>query len=138
MKKSERIVRYSAEEIVEKLARGESQTDWARVDAMPQAEVERLADEDDGPLLERWEQSIFVGPPSAKRDIHIRLDADILDWFKAHGKGYQTRINTVLRAFVQARQHGDLSDGARRHLDAPGFMEADVVDAVDPVRQRRR
>jgi len=39
-----------------------------------------------------------------KRDVHIRLDADVLDWFRAQGKGYQTRINTVLRAFVEARR----------------------------------
>jgi uncharacterized protein (DUF4415 family) len=41
--------------------------------------------------------------PAAKKDIHIRLDADIVDWFRALGKGYQTRINAVLRAFVQSR-----------------------------------
>jgi uncharacterized protein (DUF4415 family) len=41
--------------------------------------------------------------PAPKKDIQIRLDADIVDWFKARGKGYQTRINAVLRAFVQSR-----------------------------------
>jgi uncharacterized protein (DUF4415 family) len=137
MKKSGYIVRYSAEEIAGKLARGDSKTDWARVDAMPQAEVERLADEEDGRLPDGWEQSIFVGPPTGKRDIHIRLDADILDWFKAHGKGYQTRINTVLRAFVQARQRTDSADAVRKRLDAAGFTEADVGDAVDWTRKRR-
>jgi uncharacterized protein (DUF4415 family) len=138
MKKSGHIVRYSAEEIGGKLARGDSETDWARVDTMPQAEVERLADEEDGPLPEGWEQSIFVGPPTAKRDIHIRLDADILDWFKAHGKGYQTRINTVLRAFVQARQSADSGEAVRKKLDTVGFTESDVDNAVDWVRKSRR
>ncbi len=38
-----------------------------------------------------------------KKDIHIRLDADIVDWFKSRGKGYQTRINAMLRAVVQSR-----------------------------------
>jgi len=71
---------------------------------MSQAEVERLADEEDGPLPEGWENSVVIGLPPAKKDIHIRLDSDIVDWFKARGKGYQTRINAVLRAFVQTRR----------------------------------
>ena len=104
MAKNERIVRYSAEELAAKIARGESQTDWERVKAMPQEEVERLADEEDGPLPEGWESTIILGLPPRKQDVHIRLDADVLDWFRAQGRGYQTRINAVLRAFVEARK----------------------------------
>ena len=105
MAKRERIVRYSAEEVAAMIARGESRTDRARVKAMPQEEVERLADEEDGPLPEGWENTIVIGGlPPRKRDVHIRLDADVLDWFRAQGKGYQTRINAVLRAFVEARR----------------------------------
>ena len=33
-------------------------------------------------------------------DVHIKLDADVLEWFKAQGKGYQTKINAVLRDFA--------------------------------------
>ncbi|MGC1398673.1 BrnA antitoxin family protein [Candidatus Binatus sp.] len=54
-----------------------------------------------------------VGLPPAKQDIHIRLDRDILEWFKAHGRGYQTRINAVLRAFVQTRERGNRKGAAR-------------------------
>jgi uncharacterized protein (DUF4415 family) len=104
MAKKERIVRYSAEELAAKIARGESQTDWARVKAMPQEEVERLADEEDGPLPEGWESTIIIGLPPRKRDVHIRLDADVVDWFRGQGRGYQTRINAVLRAFVESRK----------------------------------
>jgi len=86
------------------IARGEDKTDWERVKAMPQEEVERLADEEDGPLPEGWESAIILGPAELKRDVHIRLDADVLDWFRAQGKGYQTRINAVLRAFVDVRR----------------------------------
>jgi uncharacterized protein (DUF4415 family) len=39
-------------------------------------------------------------PP--KQSVSLRLDADVLDWFKSRGTGYQTRINAVLRAFTQA------------------------------------
>jgi uncharacterized protein (DUF4415 family) len=104
MRKNENIARFSADKIRRKIARGESKTDRKRVNAMSQAEVERLADKDEGPLAPDWESTVMVGLPPAKQDIHIRLDGDILDWFKARGRGYQTRINAVLRAFVQTRQ----------------------------------
>jgi uncharacterized protein (DUF4415 family) len=103
MRKNENIARFSADTVGRKIARGESKTDWKRVNAMSQAEVERLADKDEGSLATDWESTVMVGLPPAKQDIHIRLDGDILDWFKARGKGYQTRINAVLRAFVQTR-----------------------------------
>ena len=41
-------------------------------------------------------------PVSAKTSISLRVDADVLDWFRAQGRGYQTRINAVLRAFKDA------------------------------------
>jgi len=37
----------------------------------------------------------------AKRSVSLRIDADVLDWFKSKGAGYQTRINSVLRAFTE-------------------------------------
>lgn len=107
MRKNENIARFSADKIRRKIARGESKTDWKRVEAMSRTEVERLAEKDEGWLEPDWESTVMVGLPPAKRDIHIRLDGDILDWFKARGRGYQTRINAVLRAFVQTRQRVD-------------------------------
>lgn len=47
------------------------------------------------------EELIGVLEISRKQDVHIRLDSDILHWFKGQGRGYQTRINAVLRAFVE-------------------------------------
>lgn len=104
MKRKGNIVRYTAKEIDAMIARGEDRTDWARVQAMPQEEVERLADEDDGPLPEGWEKTVILGLPSGKQAVKLRIDRDVLAWFKGTGKGYQTRINNVLRAFVEARQ----------------------------------
>ena len=46
----------------------------------------------------------MLGVPSPKRGVYLRLDQDVLAWFKAHGRGYQTRINAVLRSFVRARK----------------------------------
>jgi uncharacterized protein (DUF4415 family) len=114
MRKNENIARFSADKIRRKIARGESKTDWKRVDAISQAQLERLADSDEGPLPADWESTVIVGLPPAKQDIHIRLDGDILDWFKARGRGYQTRINAVLRAFVQTRQRMGREPAIRR------------------------
>jgi uncharacterized protein (DUF4415 family) len=111
MRKRGRIVRYTAEEIEAKRKRGESRTDWDKVDAMSQKEVERLADEDEGPLPEGWEKTVVVGLPPGKEAIKLRIDRDVLSWFRATGKGYQTRINNVLRAFVTAHRR---SEPARR------------------------
>jgi uncharacterized protein (DUF4415 family) len=42
--------------------------------------------------------------PEPKQTVPLRLDRDIMEWFKRHGKGYQTRINAVLRAYVNSHQ----------------------------------
>jgi uncharacterized protein (DUF4415 family) len=42
--------------------------------------------------------------PQAKEMVTLRLDPDVLAWFRKAGRGYQTRINAVLRAFVEAQE----------------------------------
>jgi uncharacterized protein (DUF4415 family) len=42
--------------------------------------------------------------PPKKTAINLRIDSDVIDWFKTTGKGYQTRINNVLRAFVDTQK----------------------------------
>ena len=101
MRKKDDIVRFSAEE----LGHMTSQTDWDKVDATTREEIERQADADDGPLPEGWEETVVLGIPGPKRGLYLRLDPEVLDWFKETGKGYQTRINKVLRAFVESRKH---------------------------------
>jgi len=50
-----------------------------------------------------WTQ-VISGVPAPKDHINIRVDHDVVEWFKANGRGYQTLMNNVLRAFVQSRQ----------------------------------
>lgn len=104
MAKKERIVSYTAKEIAARRAAGKSRTDWAKADAMSQKEVERLADADEGPLPEGWEKTVIVGLPPGKEAVKLRVDRDVLEWFRRTGKGYQTRMNNVLRAFVTSRE----------------------------------
>lgn len=105
MSKDAHIVSYTADE----LKAMKSQTDWARVDAMSQEVVERLADEEDGPLPEEWEKTAIIGLPPGKQAVKLRIDRDVLDWFRATGRGYQTRMNNVLRVFVLAHRSDERS-----------------------------
>jgi uncharacterized protein (DUF4415 family) len=86
--------------------RGESRSDWARVDAMTEAELDASisADPDDVHEAPDWSRTV-LGLPARKQHVNIRIDADVLDWFRQTGRGYQTRINNVLRAFVESRKH---------------------------------
>lgn len=106
----ERIVRYSAEEIEKMIAQRQDKTDWARVDAMTDEDIERAMrdDPDWKDLMDiDWSKAEIV-IPQKKKAISIRLDEDIVDFFQASGKGYQTRINAVLRHFIteQKRSKG--------------------------------
>ena len=98
-------MRYTAEELDEMIRRGESKTDWAKVDAMTEEELEAsiAADPDDVHEELDWSKAI-KGLPPFKKHINIRIDEDVLDWFKATGRGYQTRMNNVLRAYVESRK----------------------------------
>ncbi|MBC2774233.1 BrnA antitoxin family protein [Rhizobium sp. AQ_MP] len=102
----ENIVSYTIKEIEEMIARGESQTDWARVDAMTDKDIERAMrdDPDWKDFMDiDWSKAKMV-IPDRKKAISIRLDPDIIDFFQATGKGYQTRINAVLRHFVDEQK----------------------------------
>ena len=103
MKKEEHIVSYTAEQLDEMIARGESQTDWQRVHSMTDEEIEHNAQSDpDSPQLpfpdDFWKDAEFVSP---KQQISICLDKHIIDYFKKQGRGYQKRINAVLDAYVR-------------------------------------
>jgi uncharacterized protein (DUF4415 family) len=107
----ERIVRYTLEEIEEKIAKGGDRSDWARVDAMTDEDI--LANMRDDPdwadfIDVDWSKAKIV-VPAPKTSISIRLDADIVDFFKATGKGYQTRINAVLRHYMDEQDKGKKS-----------------------------
>jgi uncharacterized protein (DUF4415 family) len=94
------IVRVSAAEA--KLMKG--QTDYARLDAMTDEDIARAVadDPDAAPLDIDWDRASLVIPATAKDIITLRLDHDVLEWLRSTGKGYQTRINQVLRAWYQA------------------------------------
>jgi uncharacterized protein (DUF4415 family) len=80
-------------------------TDWARVDALSDNEIEAAVrnDPEAVPLDIDWSDAVLVMPPK-KKAISIRVDDDVLDFFKQQGAGYQRRINAVLRSYVEHRR----------------------------------
>ena len=117
----ENILRYTLEE----LENIPDETDWERVNKMTDEEVEVAAkkDPDAQPLTEAelnqfkrtiyikgekvWEDSETIGEWLAERGklpTIVQLDSDIAEWFKSQGYDYQSRINAVLRNYVEAHQ----------------------------------
>jgi uncharacterized protein (DUF4415 family) len=87
------------------LERRKSETDWTRLDALTDDEIEEAArnDPDAAPLDIDWSEAILVIPPK-KKAISIRVDEDVLDHFKREGAGYQRRMNAVLRSYVEQKR----------------------------------
>ena len=98
MRKRKRIVRYTVAELKEMRRRGEDRTDDARLDTMTEEELEAAIRSDDEGEFDWSKAQIGIPPPKAQ--LTLRLDRDVLDWFKGQGRGYQTRMNAVLRAFM--------------------------------------
>src|SRR5690348_16210731 len=100
--KRERVVRVTAEEARKMRGR----TDFARLDAMTDEDIAKAVaeDPDAAPLDIDWTKARLV-LPSGKESVTLRVDKDVLDWFRDQGRGYQTRINAVLRAYKDAHQH---------------------------------
>ena len=105
MPKKSDTVRYTAKQIKSKMERGEDRTDWRKAKAMTGKKLEASirADVDDVRGEPDWTQAI-MGVPAPKDHINIRIVHDVLEWFRANGRGYQTLMNNVLRAFVQSRR----------------------------------
>jgi uncharacterized protein (DUF4415 family) len=76
-------------------------TDWKRVDAMTEEDIQRAAASDpDAPMTTAadWANARVVWPAGKEP---ICIDNDIVEWFRKQGHGYQSRINAVLRTFVE-------------------------------------
>jgi uncharacterized protein (DUF4415 family) len=81
-----------------------SKTDWKRIRTMKDKDISISAEHPEADVRHIVRGIVRRGlqPVPPKASIALRLDADVLEWFKAQGPGYQTRINAVLRAFRDA------------------------------------
>ena len=105
MARKKPIVKYTAEELAELVKREGSGTDWEKVEAMTEAEIEAIvaADADEAGMVVDWD-NVTVEMPKPKAVLNMRVDQDILDYFRKTGKGYQTRINAILRSYVEQKE----------------------------------
>ncbi len=84
--------------------RRKGRADWARVDALTDEDIAKAvaSDPDAVPIGIDWSDAVLV-IPAKKKAISIRVDEDVLDFFKKEGDGYQRRINAVLRSYMQQK-----------------------------------
>ena len=83
-------VKYSLSGVKRKISRGASKT---RADA-PEA----------APIGDDFWKRARVVMPQGKTSVHLRVDSDVFDWFKKQGDGHLTRMNAVLRSYVEAHK----------------------------------
>ena len=83
----------------EKRMNKKSLTDWKRIDALKDEDIDTS---DIPPLDPELLRQARLRLPVSKAIVTIRVDADILSWLKAQGRGYQTRINAILRTYMEA------------------------------------
>jgi uncharacterized protein (DUF4415 family) len=108
MRKKGNIVSYSDDELAAMQARGDDKTDWAVVKAKTLA-----ADMASDPAWQdvpadwvsraRAATGLMQRPRENKRQVTMRFDADVLEFFKRSGRGWQGRMNAVLRSFMEQR-----------------------------------
>lgn len=82
-------------------------TDWKKLAERPDQSIRDglKGDPEAAPTDAAFWEKARVKLPDNKKPITIRLDADVLEWFQAEGRGYQTRINAVLRSYVEAKRN---------------------------------
>jgi uncharacterized protein (DUF4415 family) len=90
------------------LAQMEDTSDWERVERLTDAAIDQAItdDPDAPPVLDDafWRNAEILDPRHEKSTITMRVDDDVLQFFKRGGAGYQSRMNAVLRAYVYARR----------------------------------
>lgn len=112
---------YSMAEIRAKIANGEDRTDWARVDALTDADIDRAiaSDPDAAPVLGKrfWDSADLLSAAAAaeKVPVTLRIDRDVVQCFRELGPGYQSRMNAVLRAYANAQK----MERARNDIGTP-------------------
>ncbi len=80
----------------------ESRTDWKRLEKMSDKDIDFC----DIPELDAsFFRSAKIRMPRTKKAVSIRLDQDVLDWYKKQGQGYQTLMNAILRTYMQSHSH---------------------------------
>jgi uncharacterized protein (DUF4415 family) len=100
VKKDEHIVRYTRENVPK------GNTDWERLRRMTEEEIEQAALSDpDAPLTDfaYWQDATLVVRRETER-VTLRIDREVLEFFRRQGRGYQGRMNAVLQDYVETQK----------------------------------
>ena len=112
----ENIVRYTRENLPK-----DTRTDWARLKAMTEEEIEAnaLSDPDNPPtdMSDFWERGVAVD--GARNLTRLNLDPDVLHWFQESGQGFTHLINDVLRSYMETHEHTEPSSRDKFGKEAP-------------------
>ena len=94
-------VRYTTEDL-KKLP---NESDWERAAAVTDEDIEAAVatDPDEAGLDDAWMENAIVARPDRKQRVYALYDAYVVDYFKRGGRGYQSRMNAVLKAYVDAQ-----------------------------------
>ena len=99
----------------------DTKTDWARLKAMTEEEIEAnaLSDPDNPPFDSRdfWERGISVH--GARQLARVNIDPDILAWFQAQGADFRQQIGAVLQAYMETHEHTEPSSRDKFEKEAP-------------------
>jgi uncharacterized protein (DUF4415 family) len=87
-----------------------SRTNWKKIDSLPDSKI----DYSDLPELDTRFFRQAIRWPGKKQQITLRLDPDILTFFRRHGKGYQTTINAILRSYMEMQKNRTTSRSAEK------------------------
>ena len=87
--------------------------DVARVRRMTEREIEATSPPELANLpADFWDEAVLV-PPVIKQAISLRVDPDVLEWFRAQGPRYQSRMNAVLRTYMTQMRRRSRRSAAR-------------------------
>ena len=78
--------------------------DFARLRRVSEREIQATSRPELADLPDDFRDEATVVEPAMKQPISLRVDADVLQWFKTHGPRYQSRINAVLRSYMSQRR----------------------------------
>ena len=104
---------------------GKGKTNWAKLKATPDSAI-RFTKDAPRSSPEDWAEAVAhrgLPVPMRKEQIALRVDADVLAWFRAQGSGWQTRMNEVLKAYRKAmsgKERAEHRHAADAHEDARG------------------
>ena len=84
------------------------ETDWKRINAMKEEDIDFSETPEVTPeMFARGIVRRGLKPVRRKDQLTLRVDSDVVAWYRKQGSGYQTRINALLRAYMEAHQRSN-------------------------------